>query len=114
MVSRTASNGDDLDRAAAALADPTRRLILERLRDAPGLTTGELAHLVPRLSRFGVMKHLRVLAEANLVRVMDDGRRRRHFLEAGALLGLRAWLTGFAAPGEGRGRPRPGSGGTSR
>ena len=83
---------EPLDRVAAAIADPTRRLILERLRATPGLTTGDLAALVPQRTRFAVMKHVRVLEAAGLVRVMHDGRRRRHFAEPAAFFSLRAWI----------------------
>ncbi|MFI5262699.1 MAG: ArsR/SmtB family transcription factor [Candidatus Limnocylindrales bacterium] len=114
MSRHQTNHRDALDGTGAALADPTRRLILERLRDQPGLTTGELALLAPQLSRFAVMKHIRVLQAADLVRAMDDGRRRRHFLEATALVALRTWLAGFAAVEGGPGAPRPGSGGTNR
>ncbi|HMV31278.1 MAG TPA: metalloregulator ArsR/SmtB family transcription factor [Gemmatimonadales bacterium] len=57
-----------------ALADPTRRAILDLLR-ARARTTGELADHF-RLSRFGVMKHLEVLVEAGLVLVRREGRQR--------------------------------------
>jgi len=90
-MSSGASPGD-LQILTAALADPTRRLMMDRLRDTPGLTTGELAALVPAHSRFAAMKHLRVLVRAGLVRAMDDGPRRRHYLEPAALAPLRAWL----------------------
>lgn len=83
---------DPIDRAAAAIADPTRRLLLERLVATPGMTSGELAALVPQHTRFAVLKHVRVLEGAGLVRVMHDGRRRRHFAEGAALAGLRGWI----------------------
>ncbi|MGE0354428.1 MAG: metalloregulator ArsR/SmtB family transcription factor [Gemmatimonadales bacterium] len=57
-----------------ALADPTRREILDLLRDGPR-TTGDLAgHF--KLTRFGVMKHLQILTEAGLVTVRREGRQR--------------------------------------
>jgi DNA-binding transcriptional ArsR family regulator len=58
-----------------ALADPTRRSILDHLRSGPA-TTGTLCGLHPEMSRFGVMDHLRVLHEANLIIVERDGRTR--------------------------------------
>ncbi len=65
---------EELDAAWKALADPTRREILDLLRDGPR-TTGDLAEQFD-LSRFGVMKHLGVLVGAGLVVVRRDGRQR--------------------------------------
>ena len=53
-----------------ALADPSRRLLLDRLNDHDGQTLGELCTHLPQMTRFGVMNHLRVLEEAGLVRVV--------------------------------------------
>ena len=85
-----------LDEICHALADPTRRSILRRLAVSPGSTTGDLAAVVPTLTRFAVMKHLAVLRAAGAVRTMDDGRHRRHFREDAALAPLRAWLEELA------------------
>jgi DNA-binding transcriptional ArsR family regulator len=65
----------DLDHVWKALADPTRRLILDLLREGPKQTT-EIVDRIPELSRFGVMKHLDVLREAGLVRTRAEGRLR--------------------------------------
>ena len=62
-----------------ALADATRRGILDLLRERPR-STGEVCAAFPRLSRFGVMKHLRVLADAGLVIVRARGRFRENAL----------------------------------
>jgi DNA-binding transcriptional ArsR family regulator len=67
------STGDDLDRVWKALADPTRRAILDLLRAKPRTTT-EIAERIPDLSRFGVMKHLAVLRGAGLVQTREEGR----------------------------------------
>lgn len=64
-----------------ALADPTRRRILDLLRDGPR-TTGALAESFRRLSRFAVMKHLAVLESAGLVVVRRRGRERWNHLNA--------------------------------
>jgi DNA-binding transcriptional ArsR family regulator len=64
---------EELDLVWKALADPTRRSILDLLRDRP-LTTSAIVESVPGLSRFGVMKHLAVLRAANLVLTRDEGR----------------------------------------
>ena|SRR6185437_423207 len=63
------------DRVWKALADRSRRRMLDLLADKPR-TTGELSAAFPRLSRFAVMKHLRVLHAAGLIVVTRDGRRR--------------------------------------
>jgi DNA-binding transcriptional ArsR family regulator len=69
----------DADLVFKALADPTRRALLDALRDRP-LTTGELCAAHPEMSRFGVMSHLKVLEEAGLVLVEREGRTRWNHL----------------------------------
>ena len=69
----------DDDRAFKALADPTRRLLLDRLFARDGRTLTELESEL-EMTRFGVMKHLRVLEEANLVVTRRQGREKLHFL----------------------------------
>jgi DNA-binding transcriptional ArsR family regulator len=66
------ANGD-LDPVWRALADPTRRAILDLLRGRPR-TTQEIAEAIPELTRFGVMKHLAVLRRAGLVQTREHGR----------------------------------------
>ena len=66
---------DDLDAVWKALSDPTRRAILDLLRQGPRTTT-ELVEAFPKLSRFGVMKHIDVLRSAELVETREDGRQR--------------------------------------
>jgi len=70
-----------LDAVWRALADPTRRALLELLRAGPR-TTGQLVESVPTLTRFGVMKHLTVLESAGLVIVERRGRERWNHLNA--------------------------------
>ncbi|MFI4897127.1 MAG: SRPBCC domain-containing protein [Phycisphaerales bacterium JB059] len=72
---------DDIDEIWRALADPTRRLSLDRLARGPE-TTGGLAEAAPHISRFAVMKHLGVLETAGLVTVRREGRRRWNHLNA--------------------------------
>src|SRR5213082_555949 len=72
---------DEHDRVFKALADPTRRRLLDRLFEREGLTLSELESEVA-MSRFGVMKHLRVLEEAGLVVTRRSGREKLHFLNA--------------------------------
>lgn len=77
-----------------ALADATRREILDRLR-VRAHTTGELARLF-EITRFGVMKHLSVLVEADLVLVRRSGRERWNYLNAAALQhAVERWMTPF-------------------
>jgi DNA-binding transcriptional ArsR family regulator len=71
----SAGRADELDAVWKALSDPTRRAIVDFLRDRPRTTT-EIVEMFPRLSRFGVMKHLEVLRRAHLVQTRDEGRRR--------------------------------------
>ena len=79
-----------------ALADPTRRRILDELRARPR-TTGELA-LGFEMTRFGVMKHLGVLAEAGLVRVERRGRERWNHLNPAPIQEIyRRWIRPFEA-----------------
>ena len=62
-----------------ALADPTRRHLLDRLFERDGLSLGELESEL-EMTRFGVMKHLRVLEDAGLVVTRRSGREKLHFL----------------------------------
>ncbi|GAA4549470.1 metalloregulator ArsR/SmtB family transcription factor [Amycolatopsis samaneae] len=62
-----------------ALADPTRRFLLDQLHARDGRTLTELESEVD-MSRFGVMKHLKLLEEAGLVITRKEGREKRHFL----------------------------------
>lgn len=70
-----AGKGDKLDPVWKALSDPTRRAILDFLRDRSRTTT-EIVDTFPRLTRFGVMKHLEVLRQAQLVQTREAGRQR--------------------------------------
>ncbi len=69
----------DDDRVFKALADPTRRLLLDRLFARDGRTLTELTAEL-EMTRFGVMKHLRLLEEAGLVVARKSGREKLHFL----------------------------------
>jgi DNA-binding transcriptional ArsR family regulator len=83
--------------AFGALADPTRRSILDLLRGQPSLTAGEIAARFPRVSRAAVSKHLRVLREARLVRARERGREWHYSLDARPLgMVYRQWLESFA------------------
>jgi DNA-binding transcriptional ArsR family regulator len=69
----------DDDLVFRALADPTRRLLLDRLFERDGRTLTELESQL-EMTRFGVMKHLRILEEAGLVVSRKAGRNRLHYL----------------------------------
>ena len=71
----------DDDRVFKALADPTRRLLLDLLFSRDGRTLTELESGL-EMTRFGVMKHLRVLEDAGLVVTRRQGRQKPHFLNA--------------------------------
>jgi DNA-binding transcriptional ArsR family regulator len=69
----------DDDRVFKALADPTRRFLLDRLFARDGRTLTELESEL-EMTRFGVMKHLRILEDAGLVVTRRSGREKWHFL----------------------------------
>jgi DNA-binding transcriptional ArsR family regulator len=66
---------DDLDPVWKALSDPTRRAILDLLRQGPRTTT-EIVDAFPHLTRFGVMKHIDVLRDVRLIDTREEGRQR--------------------------------------
>ena len=72
---------EDLDQIWKALADETRRTILDFLRTGPKPTTA-IVEQFPKLSRFAVMKHLDVLRQAALVVTREEGRQRINSLNA--------------------------------
>ena len=79
--------------ALAALGDPTRRAIFERLAERP-CAVGELAREVP-VSRPAVSQHLKVLKEAGLVFDQPNGNRRIYQIDPNAVAALRAYLDEF-------------------
>ena len=78
-----------------ALADPTRRVIFERLRGG-AQSVGELASGLP-VSRPAVSQHLRVLREARLVRERAEGTRRFYSIDPTGLAALRSYVESFWA-----------------
>src|SRR5438045_6091211 len=68
------------DEVFRALADPSRRLLLDRLHERDGQTLSELEQALPRMTRFGAMKHLRVLEAAGLLTTRRLGREKHHYL----------------------------------
>lgn len=81
------------DSALAALADPTRRRVFERLRSGPK-SVGVIARGLP-VSRPAVSQHLKILKEAGLVREEAQGTRRVYEIDPKGLGALRAWLDRF-------------------
>jgi uncharacterized protein YndB with AHSA1/START domain/DNA-binding transcriptional ArsR family regulator len=81
-----------------ALADPTRRRLLDLLLERGGRTLGELtAPFEPELTRFGVMKHIRGLVDAGLIVTRPEGRRTLHYLNPVPIRMLsRRWLDKYA------------------
>src|SRR5512134_2174005 len=82
-----------------ALADPNRRVLLDRLFERDGQTLGELCGYLPEMTRFGVMKHLGILEEATLISTVKAGREKRHFLNPVPIrLVHDRWISKFAEP----------------
>ena len=76
-----------------------RRVLLDRLFERDGQTLGELCEYLPEMTRFGVMKHLGVLEEADLVSTVKVGREKRHFLNPVPIrLVHDRWISKFAEP----------------
>jgi DNA-binding transcriptional ArsR family regulator len=87
-----------MDAVFKALADPTRRSLLDALFERDGQSLGELEGGLP-MTRFGVSKHLRVLEEAGLVTTRKRGRRKLHFLNPVPIrLVHDRWVSKYAGP----------------
>jgi DNA-binding transcriptional ArsR family regulator len=84
-----------MEAALRALADQSRRTILETLADGPA-TAGELAALLP-IARPGVSRHLRVLREAGLVEVRQQAQQRIYSLRPHPLAEIDQWLGQYRA-----------------
>lgn len=81
-----------------ALADPTRRALLDSLFSRDGQTLNELCANFPEMTRFGVMKHLGVLADANLLITARQGRMKRHYLNPVPIEQVaNRWISKYAA-----------------
>jgi DNA-binding transcriptional ArsR family regulator len=87
-----------MDEVFRALADPTRRSLLDELFKADGQTLSALESRLP-MTRFGVMKHLKVLEEAGLVVTRRRGREKLHFLNPVPIrLVYERWVSKYAEP----------------
>ena len=84
-----------MDAVLHALADGSRRTVLEILRDHPA-TAGELADALP-IARPGVSRHLRVLREAGLVDVRQEAQRRIYTLRLAPFAEVDTWLEDYRA-----------------
>jgi len=82
-----------------ALADPTRRALLDALFAEDGQTLGQLVSLFPAVTRFAVMKHLTVLEEAGLVTTERAGREKHHHLNPVPIAQIAdRWVGKYAQP----------------
>src|SRR5438045_8060508 len=87
-----------MDDVFKALADPTRRSLLDELFKEDGQSLTALEERLP-MTRFGVMKHLKVLEEAGLVTTKKRGREKLHFLNAVPIrLVHDRWVSKYAEP----------------
>ena len=88
-----------MDEVFRALADPSRRLLLDSLFESDGQALSSLCEALPVMTRFGVMKHLTVLEEAGLVTTQRSGREKLHFLNPVPIrLVYERWVSKYAEP----------------
>jgi DNA-binding transcriptional ArsR family regulator len=89
---------DAMDAVFKALADSSRRKLLDALYKQDGQTLNALERRLP-MTRFGVMKHLRVLEAAHLVVTRRNGREKLHFLNAVPIRLIHdRWVSKYSAP----------------
>jgi predicted transcriptional regulator len=81
----------EVEHVFQALADHHRRHLLDLLSQTDGQTLTQLGAHLP-MSRFGAMKHLRVLEDAGLVKTRKVGREKRHYLDAGPMQEVSDWV----------------------
>ena len=82
-----------------ALADLNRRKLVDELHMNDGQTVAELSAALPNMTRFGAMKHLRILESAGLVVTRRDGQRKRHFLNPMPIQRIHdRWFSKFTTP----------------
>src|SRR6478672_11746504 len=90
---------DEMEPVFKALSDPHRRLLLDHLHERDGQTLLELQTYLPMMTRFGVMKHLKLLEEAGLISTRKIGREKFHYLNPVPIqLVYDRWITKYAAP----------------
>jgi DNA-binding transcriptional ArsR family regulator len=90
---------DDSGEVFRALADDSRRALLDALFGRDGQTLSDLCRVLPGLTRFGVMKHLTVLSDAGLVVTERRGREKHHYLNPVPIQRIQdRWLSKYARP----------------
>jgi len=88
-----------MDEVFKAINDPSRRLLLDSLYEQDGQTLGELCVHLPEMTRFGVMNHLKILEEADLVNTHKQGRSKYHYLNPIPIkLVHDRWISRYAEP----------------
>lgn len=88
-----------MDDVFKALADDGRRALLDALRDRDGRSLTELCDVLPDMTRFGVMKHLRVLEDAHLVLTERSGRSKLHYLNPVPIRNIHdRWISAYTQP----------------
>jgi DNA-binding transcriptional ArsR family regulator/uncharacterized protein YndB with AHSA1/START domain len=88
-----------MDEVFKAINDPSRRLLLDELYERDGQTLGELCAHLPGMTRYGVMNHLRILEEAELVTTLKQGRQKFHYLNPVPIrLVHDRWISRYAEP----------------
>ena len=99
VVDRAGAVVDEVDDVFKALADPTRRALLDALFADDGQTMQALCDRVPGMTRFGVMKHLTVLEGAGLVVTRRAGRTKQHYLNPVPIQQVAdRWISKYAQP----------------
>ncbi|MEP6632169.1 MAG: SRPBCC domain-containing protein [Lapillicoccus sp.] len=89
---------DAVDQTIKALADPTRRAMLDALREGDGQSLSSLGTAAPSLGKHAVLKHFRILEQAGLVTSRKEGRQRLVFLNpVPVLLLAQRWLDDYGA-----------------
>lgn len=87
------------DRVFKAIDDVSRRMLLDRLFERDGQSLGELCEVLPEMTRYGVMNHLRVLEEATLVSTRRQGRHKFHYLNPVPIREIHdRWIAKYAEP----------------
>ena len=87
---------DDLDQVWKALSDPTRRKVLDLLRNGSKTTT-EIVEAFPDMTRFAVMKHIDALRNAGLINTREEGRQRINSLNAAPIRQIyERWMGPFS------------------
>jgi DNA-binding transcriptional ArsR family regulator/uncharacterized protein YndB with AHSA1/START domain len=88
-----------MDEVFKAINDPSRRLLLDSLHERDGQTLGELCTLLPEMTRYGVMNHLRILEGAGLVTTHKQGRSKYHYLNPVPIRLIHdRWISRYAEP----------------